>query len=59
MDGSGWHQRQPGSDERANGLTWDPQGRLVICEGGARRMTRLESDGTITVVADNFEGTKF
>ena len=43
----------------ANGLTWDPQGRLVICEGGARRMTRLESDGTITVVADNFEGTKF
>jgi gluconolactonase len=43
----------------ANGLTWDPQGRLVICEGGARRMTRLESDGTITVVADNFEGTRF
>ena len=43
----------------ANGLTWDPQGRLVICEGGARRMTRIESDGTITVVADNFEGTRF
>jgi gluconolactonase len=47
------------STNEANGLTWDPQGRLVICEGGARRMTRLESDGTITVVADNFEGTKF
>ena len=47
------------STNEANGLTWDPQGRLVICEGGARRMTRLESDGTITVVADNFEGTRF
>jgi gluconolactonase len=47
------------STNEANGLTWDPQGRLVICEGGARRMTRIESDGTITVVADNFEGTKF
>ena len=41
----------------ANGLTWDPQGRLVACEGGARRMTRLEADGSITVVADNYEGT--
>ena len=40
----------------ANGLTWDPQGRLVACEGGARRVTRLEADGSITVVADNYEG---
>ena len=42
----------------ANGLTWDRQGRLVICEGGARRMTRLESNGSITVVADRYKGTK-
>ena len=43
---------------QGNGLTWDQQGRLVICEGGARRMTRLESDGSTTVVADSYEGTK-
>ena len=42
---------------QANGLTWDPQGRLVACEGGARRMTRLEADGSVTVVANNYEGT--
>ncbi len=41
----------------ANGLTWDPQGRMVICEGGARRMTRLEADGSITVIANNYQGT--
>jgi gluconolactonase len=46
------------STNEGNGLTWDPQGRLVICEGSARRMTRLESDGAITVVADNYEGTR-
>ena len=42
----------------ANGLTWDQQGRLVMCEGDARRMTRLEADGSTTVVADRYEGTK-
>ena len=47
------------STNEGNGLTWDQQSRLVICEGGARRMTRLESDGTVTVVADNYEGTGF
>ncbi len=46
------------STNGANGLTWDRQGRLVICEGDARRMTRLQSDGSITVVADSYEGTK-
>ncbi len=48
--------RQPTNE--ANGLTWDPQGRLVACEGGARRVTRLESDGSIAVVADNYEGKR-
>ncbi len=42
----------------ANGLTWDQQGRMVICEGGARRMTRLEADGSVTVVADRYQGTR-
>jgi hypothetical protein len=33
----------------ANGLTRDPQGRLVSCEGLTRRVTREEADGSITV----------
>ena len=40
----------------ANGHTRDHQGRLVSCEHGARRVTRTEHDGTVTVVADAFEG---
>ena len=40
----------------ANGLTRDPQGRLVMCEGGARRVTRVEPDGSVTVVAGSYHG---
>jgi gluconolactonase len=40
----------------ANGNTRDRQGRLVTCEHGTRRVTRTEHDGSITVVADRFEG---
>ena len=39
-----------------NGNTRDRQGRLLTCEHGTRRVTRTEYDGTITVVADRFEG---
>ncbi len=42
----------------ANGNTRDRQGRLVTCEHGARRVTRTEYDGSITVLADNFEGKR-
>jgi len=42
----------------ANGLTRDPQGRLIMCEGGARRVTRMEPDGSITVVANNYHGRR-
>jgi gluconolactonase len=45
---------QPGS----NGLTLDPQGRLTIDEQGRHRVTRLERDGTLTVLADNFAGKR-
>jgi gluconolactonase len=45
---------QPGS----NGLTLDPQGRLTINEHGNRRVTRLEKDGKLTVLADRFEGKR-
>jgi gluconolactonase len=45
---------QPGS----NGLTLDPQGRLTINEHGNRRITRVERDGKLTVLADRFEGKR-
>jgi gluconolactonase len=44
--------------EYANGNTRDRQGRLVTCEHGARRVTRTELDGTITILLDNIEGKR-
>ena len=42
-----------------NGNTRDRQGRLVTCEHSVtRRITRTEKDGTITVLADRFEGKR-
>jgi len=46
--------RQPSNF--ANGNTRDRQGRLICCEQGTRRLTRTEYDGTITVLADKFNG---
>ena len=42
----------------ANGHTRDRQGRLVSCEHGTRRVTRTEWDGSITVIADSFDGKR-
>ena len=42
----------------ANGNTRDRQGRLVTCEHLTRRVTRTEPDGTLTVIADSFEGRR-
>ena len=39
-----------------NGLTRDIKGRLIACEHGTRRVTRLEPDGSITVVAGSYQG---
>lgn len=39
-----------------NGHTRDRQGRLVSCEHGTRRVTRTEWDGSITVLADSYQG---
>jgi gluconolactonase len=41
----------------ANGNAFDHQGRLLTCEHATNRLTRLEADGTTTVVAETFEGT--
>ena len=43
----------------ANGHTLDRQGRLVSCEQGERRVTRTELDGSITVLADRWNGQRF
>ena len=45
---------QPGS----NGLTFDPQGRLTICQHGNRRVIRVNPHGDTTVVADAYEGRR-
>ncbi len=46
--------RQPANN--SNGNTRDRQGRLITCEHLGRRVTRTEYDGSITVIADRFEG---
>jgi gluconolactonase len=48
--------RQPSNF--ANGNTRDREGRLVTCEHGTRRVTRTEHDGSITVLADRWEGKR-
>ncbi|CAN7382081.1 SMP-30/gluconolactonase/LRE family protein [Rhizobium sp. LjRoot254] len=41
-----------------NGNTRDNQGRLISCQHGARRLVRTEIDGTITVLADSYQGKR-
>jgi gluconolactonase len=43
---------QPGS----NGLAFDNEGRLTVNEHGNRRVARIEKNGTVTVLAERFEG---
>jgi gluconolactonase len=47
--------REPGS----NGLILDPKGRLVLCEHGDRRISRLEPGGGKRTLADNYQGRRF
>jgi len=42
----------------SNGNTRDREGRLVTCEHGARRVSRTEHDGSITVIADSYKGKR-
>src|SRR6185369_7622172 len=43
-----------------NGMTFDADGRLVVCQGdrtdGGRSVVRIEQDGGLTVLADRYEG---
>ncbi|HEX2104103.1 MAG TPA: SMP-30/gluconolactonase/LRE family protein [Solirubrobacteraceae bacterium] len=45
---------QPGS----NGLTFDPEGRLTICQHGNRRVIRVNPHGDTTVLADRYDGRR-
>jgi gluconolactonase len=48
--------REPSN--HANGNRRDRQGRLVTCEHDTQHLTRTEYDGTITLLADSFEGKR-
>jgi hypothetical protein len=63
MRASGW---KPGhgvtvfqeNTHQANGLTRDQQGRRVACEHETRRVTRRELDGSLTAIANSFQGKR-
>ena len=46
------------NSSRANGLTFDHQGRLLACESGRGRVTRTEKNGVITVLAEQYAGKR-
>src|SRR3954449_1915724 len=48
--------RQPSMN--SNGNTIDREGRLITCEHSGRRVTRTELDGSITVIADKYNGKR-
>lgn len=47
-----------GPEPGSNGLTFDPEGRLVLAQHGDRRVVRREHDGSFTVLAARFEGKR-
>ena len=59
LDATGTTQvfREPAGG--ANGLLFDQQGRLVVCEAANRRVTRTEAAGAITILAESCDGMKF
>ncbi|MDE0297167.1 MAG: SMP-30/gluconolactonase/LRE family protein [Candidatus Poribacteria bacterium] len=56
LDGTSEVFRDPSGG--ANGLTFDRQGRLIACEYHSRRVSRTESDGSISVLADSYSGKR-
>jgi gluconolactonase len=60
MQPSGYTGEEPfaGQEPGANGLDFDIDGHLTICEHGDRRVCRLEADGSKTVLADCYDGRR-
>ena len=48
----------PPAVDELNGNTIDREGRLITCEHSGRRVTRTELDGSITIIADKYNGKK-
>jgi gluconolactonase len=61
LENSGYDGFEPflGKEPGSNGLAWDQEGCLLICEHGNRRVTRLEADGAKTIIADHYQGLRF
>lgn len=60
LKNSGYSNPVPftGKEPGSNGLTFDSNGQLVLCRHGDRQIARLAADGTMTVVADRYDGSK-
>jgi len=63
MNDNGYEKTDPRYEEfpmaGADGLTHDPQDRLIIATFAGRSLVRIEKDGQRTVLADNYNGRKF
>jgi gluconolactonase len=46
-------------DAGSNGLIFDRQGRLVVCQSANRRVVRFESEDNLTILAERYEGKRF
>jgi gluconolactonase len=60
IEASGYSGQRPftGREPGSNGLVFDRDGRLVMCQHGDRRIVRRERDGRQTVLADRYEGKR-
>ena len=56
---SGYTGKTPrGGEPGSNGLLFDKQGRLILCQHGDRRIARLETDGSFTTLADKYDSKR-
>ncbi len=60
LERSGYGGRAPftGAEPGSNGLAFDAAGRLVLCQHGDRRIARLEPDGSLTALAERYQGRR-
>jgi gluconolactonase len=56
VDGELTTFREPSGE--GNGMYFDRAGNLLVCESGDRRVTRVSMDGSVTVLADSYDGKK-
>ena len=52
------NDRRPGQHVGSNGLTVDRQGRVLVAEHGNRRVSRIDGNGRLTVLADKYDGKR-